>query len=146
MDDKKQLNELFTKEEQEIVLDWICSNIKSYLWDDIKAMIANESYKYNKNSVRTEVEHQLKKANVITARKSENQIAGFNLFIEGLDELDIVNESVSNVYESYLDTCRQNKVSHLSKKLFGAELRKHFGLDVMVTTRDGKSTRIYVKY
>lgn len=143
--DQKRLNELFSEDEQEIIIEWLCDNIKAYIWDDVRTLIANESIKFNRNSVRTEIETQLRKAKVITTRKSENDIQGLNLFFEHVEALDVINEPISQVYDYYKKFCTENKASCLSKKLFGMEIRKHFGLDVMVTTRDGKSTRVYVK-
>lgn len=143
--DKKKLNELFTEDEQELIIDWLCSNIKSYIWDDVRMLVANESIKFNRTSICTEIETQLRKAKVITARKSGDDIKGLNAFFEHMDALDIIGESVSDVYNYYEKFCNENKMSRVSKKLFGIELRKEFGLDVVVTTRDNKSTRIYIK-
>ena len=143
--DKKRLNELFTEDEQELIIDWLCSNIKSYIWDDIRMLVANESIKFNRTLIRSELETQLRKAKVITARKSEDDINGLNMFFEHVEDLDVINEPISQVYDYYKKFCVENKTSYVSKKLFGIEIRKQFNLDVMVTTRENKSVRVYVK-
>lgn len=143
--DKKRLNELFTEDEQELIIDWLCSNIKSYIWDDIRMLVANESIKFNRTLIRSELETQLRKAKVITARKSEDDIHGLNMFFEHVEDLDVINEPISQVYDYYKKFCVENKTSYVSKKLFGIEIRKQFNLDVMVTTRENKSVRVYVK-
>lgn len=144
-EDKAILDELFSETEQQVILTWICENIKDYIWDDIRTVIANDSYKFNRNAIVGEIETQLRKAKVITPQKTATDIKGLNLFFEGLDELDIVDEPISDIYDSYVEVCKNNKTPHLSKKLFGAEIRKRFDLNVRVTTRDGKSVRIYTK-
>ena len=144
-EDKVILDELFSEQEQQVILTWICENIKDYIWDDIRTVIANDSYKFNKNAIVGEIENQLKKAKIISPQKTVTDVKGLNLFFEGLDELDIVNEPISYIYDSYVEVCKNNKTPHLSKKMFGAEIRKRFNLNVMVTTRDGKSVRIYTK-
>ena len=144
-EDKVILDELFSETEQQVILTWICENIKDHIWDDIRTSIASDSYKFNRNAIVGEIETQLRKAKIITPQKTTTDIKGLNLFFEGLDELDIVNESISDIYDSYVEVCKQNKKPHLSKKLFGAEIRKRFDLNVRVTTRDGKSVRIYTR-
>ena len=143
--DKKKLNELFTEDEQELIIDWLCSCIKSYIWDDIRMLVSNESIKFNRTSIRTEIETQLRKAKVITARKSEDDVSGLNMFFEHVEDLDVINEPISQVYDYYKKFCVENQTSYVSKKLFGMEIRKQFNLDVMVTTRENKSVRVYVK-
>lgn len=143
--DQKKLNELFSEEERELIITWLCDNVKNYIWDDIRMLVANESIKFNRTSIRSEIETQLRKAKVITTRKSENDVSGLNMFFEHVEDLDVINEPISQVYDYYKKFCVENKTSYVSKKLFGMELRKRFNLDVMVTTRDGKSTRVYVK-
>ena len=117
--DQKKLNELFSEDEQDLIMDWLCGIIKDYIWDDIRMLVANESIKFNRNSVRSEIETQLRKAKVITTRKSGDDIKGLNLFFEHVEALDVINEPISQVYDYYKKFCTEHQTSHLSKKLFG---------------------------
>lgn len=144
-EDKEILNELFDEDEQAALESYITEILNIQVTATIKDYIAKEVNRFCKNAISTEVETQLKQAKVVTALKGIDNIASVTDFLDDLDIDEILGEPVNEVYLAYRHFSIGKKIEPVSQKLFTSEVRRKLQITSKVTTRDGKSVRVYTR-
>lgn len=67
------------------------------------------------------------------------------LFLEEIEEDEILNQVTSGVFQKYFDFCKKNELHNLSSIEFSRQLKKRLNLDIVTKSIKGKKYRIFVK-
>lgn len=144
-EDREIIETLFDEDERAALEAFIVAIINEHMSGTVKDYIAKDVNSFCKNAISTEVESQLKKAKVVTALKGIDDVTSVTDFLNSMDIEEIVGESVNDVYLAYRHFSIGKKIQPVSKKMFTGEVRRKLHVDSRVTTRDGKSVRIYTR-
>lgn len=67
------------------------------------------------------------------------------LFFKEVDENEILEKPTKMAYQRYVEFCLSNSFQQLSNIEFSKQVKRHFGCEIVVTTYNGKSARVFRK-
>lgn len=150
-----ELNESIRREiEREVlkcfktIAEDVCESVaKKYFNDYLGTKINIEVEKHLNNTLEKQINLVLKSHDLVSKTDSEINAQSVKKFLDSIDHDYhlIIDEPTNIVYEEYYEFCCENKIPTLDKQWFSRELKRQTGIGSRVTTKGGKSIRIYTQ-
>lgn len=67
------------------------------------------------------------------------------LFFKEIDESEVVGKPTKSIYSRYVEFCLSNNLQQLSHIEFSKQIKKYYGVEIGVSTINGKSCRVFKK-
>lgn len=67
------------------------------------------------------------------------------LFFQEITEDDVINQATKYVYQKYAEFCLANSFQQLSNIEFSKQVKKFYGVEIKVSSVNGKSSRVFTK-
>lgn len=67
------------------------------------------------------------------------------LFFKEIDESEVVGKPTKSIYSRYIEFCLSNNLQQLSHIEFSKQIKKYYGVEIGVSTINGKSCRVFKK-